>query len=130
MSQRTLWTDSLESAIEDLAAAAGEKRFAGEMRPDLPAEDAIRWLRHCLNGNRREKFSAADLLQMARIGRRIGCHVLADFFNQDTGYERAVPRELGSEIQRVSEDITAIHAQAMKRIEQLQKLQQLLTPGS
>lgn len=126
MKQKPLWTDTLESAIEDLAVAVGEKKFASELRPDLPADDAVRWLSHCLNGNRREKFSAADLIQMKKIGRRIGCHVLADFDAQETGYERPTPRELSKEIERASADIAAIHAQALQRMQQLQQLQQLL----
>lgn len=126
MSQLSIFKDTLESAIEDLAAKVGEKKFACELRPSLGAEDALRWLSHALDPNRREKLSAADLLHMARIGRRVGCHVLAEFLNRDTGYERPVPRQLSDEIKQAADDIAQIHAQALKRMEHLKQLESLL----
>ena len=128
MSQHVLFTQTLESAIEDLAAKVGEKKFASELRPDMAADDALRWFSHCLLTNRREKFSGPDLLHMVRIGRRIGCHVLADFINRDGGYERPVPRQLSTEISETSEEIARLHARAMERMEHLKRMESLLCP--
>ena len=132
MNQDPLWSDTLASAVEALAAAVGgSKELGSYLRPHMAADDAGKWLARALDSKRREQLTADDLLQMARLGRRKGCHVLASFIALDCGYEPPRPRELGAEIERVTEDVATLHARAMARIEQLTKLKNLLeTPNA
>lgn len=127
MTQNPLWADTLKSAVEALCTAAGGPKAVGHyLRPGMEPDDAGRWLARALDSTRREVLSEADLLQLCRLGRRKGCHVLMAFIAQDCGYDVPRPREISSEIERVTQDVAELHAQAMKRLDQLTQLKTLL----
>lgn len=127
MKQQRLWVDTLPSAIDELVEASGGAKAVGcELRPGMDPEDAAKWLKHCLTDTRREKLSAADLIKLLQLGRRKGCHVLAAFVSEQTGYEEPRPSEIQTEMQRVAQDIGLLHAKAQRRVERLTQLQALL----
>lgn len=127
MRQQRLWVDTLRSAVDELVeAAGGPKKVAAALRPNLDPDDAAKWLKHALDASRREKLSADDLLELMKLGRKRGCHVLAAFVADETGYDVPRPRELQQELQQVAHDIESLHSQAQQRVARLAQLQALL----
>lgn len=77
--------DALRSAV---MALGGFKKVGGRLRPD--DESADDWLRHCLNGGRRERLSPEQAIWLLREARNIGFHAAMDYLALSTGY-KAVP---------------------------------------
>lgn len=86
--QDFLFYESVEQAIDAVVnACGGRKKFACEMWPDKPQRDAHNLLDACLNPERREKFSPAQMLYIMKRGKDAGCHAVARYMGLETGYE-------------------------------------------
>lgn len=91
--QVPLFSEDMHEALRALIAAlGGAKKVAAQMRPDLPADDAGRWLSKCLDSDRPEKLSLTQLLWLLRAGHDAGCHVAMQFLAAEAGYS-ATPIE-------------------------------------
>jgi hypothetical protein len=91
MEQINLIIDSLNDAIRDTARAIGFKRIAKEIWPVKNEEAAARHLNDCLNPDRPQELSNAEMMLIARRGREIGCHILISYLNADAGYAPPIP---------------------------------------
>jgi hypothetical protein len=91
MEQINLIIDSLNDAIRDTARAIGFKRIAKEIWPTKTEEAAARHLNDCLNPDRPQELSTAEMMLIARRGREIGCHILMAYLNADAGYAPPIP---------------------------------------
>lgn len=102
--QIPLIVEDLPTALADVARALGGLKRAGAMlRPELPADQAGRWLADCLEAGRREKLSPEQLLMLLREGRRVGCHSAMAFLAQECGYappQPIEPQDEAAELQR------------------------------
>lgn len=87
--------DALKAVV---VALGGPKRVGGLMRPELPAESAKDWVKHCLLPDRREKFSPEQVLWLLREARKVGFHAGMDFVASDTGY-KAEPVDVQTQVQ-------------------------------
>ena len=103
------------------ARAGGWKALASAIRPEMSddPERSRRWLSDALNPDRREVLHAEHLITALRVGRRVECHVLKHWLDQETGYQKSEPagsrprrvilaerlQELTAELRRVSEEL-------------------------
>lgn len=121
--------DRLNAACEEVVFKAGGAKVVGaELWPDKPVNAAQKLLLSCLNEHRRERLTPEQLLALARIGRRIGCHALMDQFAAEAGY-KALPVEPRDEIASLLEEANkliraqqAVAARLEKLIEQAPRL--------
>lgn len=94
-------TDQLPLIVEDymdairatVMALGGYKRVGSDMRPDLAADAAGRWLSDCLQADRREKLDLTQLAWLRRRARIANVHVLAQFELREAGYADPQPVE-------------------------------------
>ena len=95
MDQSRLFSEDIYDALSDVVRAlGGPKRVGALLKGDaVSAEDAGRWVKDCLNRNRRERFDPNELVFLLRKGREIGCHSAMNFLADEAGYERPKPLE-------------------------------------
>ncbi|MES2972403.1 MAG: hypothetical protein V4757_02295 [Pseudomonadota bacterium] len=97
--------DTLNDALRSLVQALGGfKKVGGLMQPDN--EHADQWLRHCLDGNRREKLSPEQVIWLLHEGRKVNFHAAMDYVGQKTGYKHK-PVDLDEQRQALQETIAA-----------------------
>lgn len=95
--------DALRAAV---LALGGYKKVGALLRPELPLAQAEAWARHCLDGQRREKFSPEQVLLVLREARKIGFHAAMDFVACDTGY-KAQPVDVEKQVQSLEQTIAS-----------------------
>lgn len=94
MMQSGLFHESiLDAARECVQALGGTKAVGARMRPDIPPDQAGRWLSDCLNDARREHLSPDQVAWLAREGRAVNCHAILLFMCAQAGYAPPVPVE-------------------------------------
>lgn len=81
----------VDAGREVVRALGGTKKVASKLWPGKEEGEAQRHLNDCLNPDRPQKFAPDELITLARWGREIGCHALATFFNERSGYAPPVP---------------------------------------
>lgn len=114
--------DALRHAVHRLG---GSKAVGHSLFPEKSPDKAAEYLLACLNRDRAEKLSMEHFLFIRREARRVGCHVIAAFENQDGGYaapQPIEPQDEAAELQR--QFIEAV--KASERI--AQRLGQLASP--
>lgn len=91
-----------DALVEVVAALGGPKKVGALMRRTLAVDDSSRWVRDCLNPDRREKFGPEDLQFLLREARRVGCHSLMQFMGGEAGYTvtPVEPADEAAELQR------------------------------
>ena len=106
--QLPLLVEDLPTAIRAVIQAMGGSKRAGAMlRPELPADDAGRWLRDCLDDQRREKLSLEQFLLLLVEGRRVGCHVAMAYLAEQAGYAPPQPVEPADEAAELQREFIA-----------------------
>lgn len=114
--QLPLFVEDITEAIRaTVTALGGYKRIGAEMRPELPADQAGRWLADCLNHDRRDKLCPDQVGWIRRRARKAGVHVLATFEARDAGYAEPQPIEPEDERAKLQREFVM----AMKGMEQL-----------
>jgi len=96
-----------EALIEVVRALGGSKRVGALMRPARPADEAARWLRDCLNPERRERLEPDEVLFLLREGRRVGCHAAMRYIAEASGYASPVPIEPADEVAELQRQFNA-----------------------
>lgn len=84
------YNDAIRAAVQ---ALGGFKRVGAELKPDLAADAAGRWLADCLNPEKRDILPPSALAWIRRKARAESCHILASFELQDAGYAPPQPIE-------------------------------------
>lgn len=82
------YSEAIRAAVQ---ALGGFKRVGAELKPDLAADAAGRWLADCCNPDKREKLSPTELAFIRRRARLEGVHVLAAFEMRAAGYADPQP---------------------------------------
>jgi hypothetical protein len=86
--QSALFHERIEDALDEvIRVLGGRKKVAVEMWPDKPPRDAHNLMDACLNPERRERFSPAQVLYLARRGAEVGCHAVMLFLGRECGYD-------------------------------------------
>lgn len=90
--QPGLFLEDYSDALRALVMAlGGYKRVGADLRPELPIEQAGRWLSDCCNPDRRDQLNPNHLALLRRKGREAGCHILATYEADAAGYAEPVP---------------------------------------
>ena len=121
--QLPLLVEDLPTAIRTVIQALGGAKKAGSMlRPELPADDAARWLRDCLDDSRREKLSLEQFLLLLTEARRAGCHAAMAYLCETAGYappQPVEPEDEAAELQRQFIASVALMQQIERRLSAL-----------
>lgn len=116
MDQQALFCESLNDALHDVIRALGGMKAIGhELKPDMPIDQAGRWVADCLNHDRREHFTPEQVLWLLKRARKASCHSAVNFLLRESGYADAVPVEPEDERARLQRDFI----EASKRMEQI-----------
>jgi hypothetical protein len=122
--QSALFHERIEDALDEvIRVCGGRKKIACEMWPDKPQRDAHNLMDACLNPERRERFSPAQVLYIAKRGSEVGCHAVMMFLARECGYE-VKPITRGEEVDRLTtviEQSTKTLATALSTLERLQR---------
>lgn len=120
--QIPLFAEDLHEALRTLVAhLGGAKRVGSSMRPDLPGDDAGRWLSKCLDRERPEKLSLDQLLFLLRQGHDASCHVAIQFLAAEAGYT-AVPLEPADERAALEREFIAAVAAQRQLLARMERL--------
>jgi len=93
-SQPSLFHEDLSDALRACVQALGGYKSVGVLlRPELPADQAGRWLSDTLNPARRDSLHPEQMLVILRESRKVGCHAGMAFIAHDTGYQEPQPLE-------------------------------------
>lgn len=84
------YNEAIRAAIQ---ALGGFKRVGADLKPDLAADAAGRWLADAINPDKREVLPPSALAYIRRKAREAGCHVLSAYEAQDAGYAPPIPVE-------------------------------------
>ena len=87
-----------DALAEVVKALGGAKNVGAALKPSRPVEDTARWVRDCLNPDRRERFDPDEVLWLMREARRVGFHGAMHFVTEFAGYARPTPLEPLDEI--------------------------------
>lgn len=121
--QIPLFVESLDDAIRaTVQALGGYKRVGADMKPELAADAAGRWLSDCTNPERRERLTPHELAYIRRRARQAGIHILAAFEARDAGYAEPVPVEPEDEraaLQRAFVESTKHLEQMLRRLQEI-----------
>lgn len=93
MQQPLFFEDENEALAHVVACLGGAKKVGAAMRPDLAPDAAGRWVKDCLNTDRRENFHPGHVMWLLRTGRKHGCHALMHWMEEDAGYTKSTPIE-------------------------------------
>lgn len=114
--------DMYEALSAKVLAIGGFKRVGATLRPELPIEQAGRWLSDCCNAQRDHELKPAHLALIRKMARQAGVHVLATFEAREAGYVDPVPvkredviADLRHQVIKASENFQA----AVARLEKL-----------
>lgn len=104
-------TDQIPLFVEDyneairatVQALGGFKKIGSDMKPDLAADAAGRWLADCCSPDKREKLGPTELAYIRRRARIEGVHILAAFEMREAGYaepQPITPEDEAAQLQR------------------------------
>ena len=94
MNQDPLFIEDIYDAMRHtVQRLGGAKKIGLHFWPEKSADKAGEQLLNCLNRDRQEKLSIEQFLWLRREGRKLGCHVIAAFENEDGGYAPPQPVE-------------------------------------
>jgi hypothetical protein len=124
MDQSKLFSEDIYDALSDVVRALGGPKKVGAMLKGdaVTAEDAGRWVKDCLNRNRRERFDPNELIFLLRKAREAGCHSAMHFVCDEAGYDRPKPlepRDEMAELQRRYIDAVEASRTIAERMERL-----------
>lgn len=111
--------DAMRHAVQRLG---GAKKVGTQLWTEFSADKAGVQLLNCLNRDRAEKLSIEQFLWLRREARKIGCHVIAAYENQDGGYappQPVDPEDESAELMRRFIESVKVQERIAARLEQL-----------
>lgn len=125
--QLGLMHETIDEALQEVVKACGGIKAIGALLwPELPPDQAGNKLRDCLNTDRREKLSPAQVMFVLKTGREQGVHAAMNFIARECGYADPQPIEPESEVARLQREYieaTKLLMRTASRIETLQMRQ-------
>lgn len=122
--QSALFHERIEDAIDEvIRVCGGRKKVACEMWPEKPQREAHNLLDACLNPERRERLSPAQVLYITRRGAEMGCHAVMMYFGRECGYD-IKPVTRAEEVDRLTsvvEQSAKTLSAALATLERLQR---------
>lgn len=125
MDQEPLFFEDIYDALRHAVHRLGGAKIVGaSLFPEKMPDKAAEYLLACLNRDRAEKLSMEHFLWIRREARKVGCHVIAAFENQDSGYAPPQPVEPQDEVAELQRQFMA-NVQSSGRI--AQRMEQLFS---
>jgi hypothetical protein len=116
MTQPALFSESIYDALGDVVRALGGTKKVGlELKPEKPMEESSKWVKDCLNPERREKFDPEHIIWLLKKGREVGCHSAINYLCDEIGYER--PKAIDPEDERAK--LMRLYVEAVRYQKQL-----------
>jgi hypothetical protein len=112
-------TEALRTCVQ---ALGGPKKVGALLRPELPADQAGRWIADCLNPDRRDQLHPNQLLLVLTESRKVGCHAAMRYLAFAAGYQEPAPMEPQDEraaLQRQFVESVRQQNEILKRFERL-----------
>lgn len=122
MQQQLFHDDVWEAVRAVVAALGGAKAVGSRMRPELPADDAGRWLSKCLDRDRAEKLDLDQLLLILKWGREADCHVAMHFIAEAAGYDEPKPANPEDEKARLQREFIAAQRQFQELAARMERI--------
>ena len=131
MHQESLFFESFTDALADVARClGGYKRTGAMLRPELPPDQAGRWLANALDTTRAEKLSPDQVAFLIQEGRRHGCHTAMVWLAREAGYSDPRPVEPEDEMAALQREYIEA-AKAIKTIaERIERVQLRVAEGA
>lgn len=105
MEQEKLFHDDIYDAIRTAVQRLGGFKVVGSaMWPEKSPDKAGELLANCLNRARPEKLDTEQILYLIREARKVNCHVIVAFINEDAGYAPPTPTEPIDEMAQLQRD--------------------------
>jgi hypothetical protein len=121
--QPELIHESIEDALRDAVRSAGGSKKVGPMLwPAKPQKEAENRVNDCINPNRDDKFSLAELLFVLRLAREAGYHGAMQFIAAECGYRSPEPLEPQDEQARLMRDFIEATKMQQKIAARLERL--------
>lgn len=121
--QPRLFYESFEEAAREVINACGGNKAVGAVLWPAKSADAARTrLLDCLNSERSEKLAPEEIIMLARLGRERGCHAIADYMAQETGYEKPIPANPDDERERVQRQFIASAETLLQTVAHLKRI--------
>lgn len=120
--QLRLHHETINDALTEVVQAlGGPKKVGAMMRPDKPVEESSRWVRDCLNAERREHFDPEQIIFLLAKAREIHCHGAMAFLSNATGYSATPiePADEAAKLQREFIECARLQGKMLERLAQL-----------
>lgn len=122
MQQEQLFHEDIYDAIKTaVMALGGAKKVGSELWPKLRVDKAGEKLNNCLNPLRPEKLDLEEYLHIRKKAREIGCHAIAEFVSQETGY-KSEPIEPEDEKAKLQRQFVQAQKQMQLIVNQMERL--------
>lgn len=121
--QTALFYDTFPDAlIGAVHALGGFKKVGGDLRPEMLAEAAGRWLSDCLNPETRAKLELDQLMYIIRAARQANHHALMNYMCEHSGYGNPQPVEPEDEKAKLMRDFIEATKEATRNVERMEAL--------
>ncbi len=112
-----------EALIACITAAGGSKIVGPILFPEKNPVLAAQYLRTCLNEGRKERLTPDQVVLIARLGRKAGCHAYMEYLAEDLAYAPPQPIEPRDEQDELRRQILAMGTQLQQALDRLNSLQ-------
>jgi len=111
MNQKPLFISDIYDALSDVVRALGGPKAVGAlMRPELPADQAGRWVSDCLNREHRTRFDPEHVLWLLKQARAAESHAAMAWIEETCGYAPPVPVNPEDEAVRLQREMVGLMA--------------------
>lgn len=125
MEQSSLFITDIYDALSDIVRAlGGPKKVAAVLKPDRLADEAAKWIKDCLNRERRERFDPEQLIWLLARGREVGCHGAIHYICEKTGYEKPSPVSPEDEKAKLQRQVIEAAKTLERSLDRLERLTQ------
>lgn len=122
--QQKLWHDNVYDALRTaIQWLGGFKAVGSEVWPEKAPDKAGEHLSACCNPERREVLNPEQLILIMRKARQAGCHSIAAFLNEESGYAPPQPVEPQDEVLEVQRAFTRGVSELRELIERAERAQ-------
>jgi hypothetical protein len=125
MEQMPLMVTDIFDALGDIVRAlGGPKKVATQLKPDRPSDEGARWIKGCLNRERRERFDPEQMVWLLARGREVGCHGAIHYICEQAGYSKPAPVNPEDEKAKLQREVVEAARTLERSIDRLERLTQ------
>jgi len=114
--------DVFEAYRHAIQRLGGAKKVGSQLFPEKLPEKAGEHLMNCMNRDRAEKLDLEQICWIRREARKLGCHTISAFENQDAGYAPPMPVEPKDEVAELQRGFIESVKEQQRILDRLEKL--------